>query len=329
MFSSNEDKDDLATADIKYLRLPFLQAELLAQQHFKNHPHQAEARLAALISAQTLHNSFLSRVQQYEVLSGAAEVCVTATVADHQTGAVPRLDAATLRQMKIDRFRLEKSLAVKLEALEHQIKQATAAADTNKEDNNDGDDDDDDSDEAIESFHREIALLQVEASALKSTESLRLLRQEIQVLSHAVRLSPEERESQQRESAAAVPTDLLEELRKAAGALHVGSTAAQREAVGQGIFRPSHILPTLTVEQQGDIEVAQMMAQQRAEAKRAQQAAAVRATALGRSRGGGSDGDGEDEGVETDGGVWRQRAMDDWKDENPRGSGNSKLRPCG
>jgi hypothetical protein len=28
-------------------------------------------------------------------------------------------------------------------------------------------------------------------------------------------------------------------------------------------------------------------------------------------------------------GLLQQRAMDDWKDENPRGWGNSKLRPCG
>ena len=26
--------------------------------------------------------------------------------------------------------------------------------------------------------------------------------------------------------------------------------------------------------------------------------------------------------------LWRQRAMDDWKDDNPRGWGNSKLKPC-
>ena len=26
--------------------------------------------------------------------------------------------------------------------------------------------------------------------------------------------------------------------------------------------------------------------------------------------------------------LYKQRAWDDWKDDNPRGYGNSKLRPC-
>lgn len=26
--------------------------------------------------------------------------------------------------------------------------------------------------------------------------------------------------------------------------------------------------------------------------------------------------------------VFKARAWDDWKDDNPRGAGNSKLRPC-
>jgi hypothetical protein len=80
------------------------------------------------------------------------------------------------------------------------------------------------------------------------------------------------------------------------------------------VLRPGHILPTLTVEQQGDIEVRQMRereAKQKA-AEAAQKSAAAEA---------GSDDEGEAE-------LAKQRAWDDFADDNPRGWGNSKLRPC-
>lgn len=80
------------------------------------------------------------------------------------------------------------------------------------------------------------------------------------------------------------------------------------------MFRPSHILPTLTVEQQGDIELAELRErearQQAAEAERLHRAAAA-----------GSDDDDE--------AVYKARQWDDFKDDNPKGWGNSKLRPCG
>ena len=76
------------------------------------------------------------------------------------------------------------------------------------------------------------------------------------------------------------------------------------------------------MEQQGDIEVAQILAQQRAEAEKTQRIAAEKA-----ARGRKADDSEEDDEYEDK--IYKQRAMDDWKDENPRGWGNSKLKPCG
>lgn len=38
---------------------------------------------------------------------------------------------------------------------------------------------------------------------------------------------------------------------------------------------------------------------------------------------------GEEEDEDDDAAQDKARAWDDWKDENPRGAGNSKLTPCG
>jgi hypothetical protein len=78
------------------------------------------------------------------------------------------------------------------------------------------------------------------------------------------------------------------------------------------VFRPSHILPTLTVEQQGAIELARER-----EARQAQVAAAEASRKAAQTA---------DEADEEE--VARSRAWDDFTDDNPRGWGNSKLRPC-
>lgn len=80
------------------------------------------------------------------------------------------------------------------------------------------------------------------------------------------------------------------------------------------VLRPGHILPTLTVEQQGEIELRQ--AREREARQKQAEAAAAAAAAEARS-------DDEDEAA-----LAKQRAWDDFADDNPRGWGNSKLRPC-
>ncbi len=86
------------------------------------------------------------------------------------------------------------------------------------------------------------------------------------------------------------------------------------------VFRPSHILPTLTVEQQGAIELAQARDREAAERQRTE-AARLQAEER-RGRGGGDEEEDEEE-------LAKARAWDDWKDHHRRGEGNSKLTPCG
>ena len=74
---------------------------------------------------------------------------------------------------------------------------------------------------------------------------------------------------------------------------------------------PSHILPTVSIEQQAEIELKQAIEQQRRHLAVEQAANHDQES---------TDADDEE--------IYRQRAWDDWKDEHPRGYGNSKLRPC-
>jgi hypothetical protein len=80
------------------------------------------------------------------------------------------------------------------------------------------------------------------------------------------------------------------------------------------VFRPYVPLPTISVEQQGAMELA--AAREREASQAAADAARSAREEARRS---------EDEDEEE---VARARAWDAFKDENPAGWGNSKLRPC-
>jgi immunoglobulin-binding protein 1 len=334
LFSSNEDKDDLTTGVIKYLLIPYYKAEILAEQH-QNYTrsndsngdtdsallNQQKLRLESLKSAQTLHENFLLQARQYDVLSAGALKCIFGVVESTNFSSVaaqpPKIDAATLRELKIEKFKLEKSVAARVSALSNRL--SASEKNRNEEESEDTDD---------EAAERELQILRIEASALKSIESLRSIRQEIDVLRHATNLTDKDRRKKSTLSSSSQDPqqqqtqEMLAELRKAAGALKLGQEAVHRDSLRQAVFQPTVQLPTLTVEQQGDIEVAQILAQQRIEAEKAQKVAVARA-----ERGRKADDSEEDD--EFEGKVYKQRAMDDWKDENPRGWGNSKMKPCG
>lgn len=80
-----------------------------------------------------------------------------------------------------------------------------------------------------------------------------MLQQEVRILRHAAAMPREQRERErEKRQAAGPPPDLLRQLQAAAG--NLGSAAMQRQRLAAGVFQPSHILPTLTVEQYGEIE---------------------------------------------------------------------------
>ena len=89
---------------------------------------------------------------------------------------------------------------------------------------------------------------------------------------------------------------------------------AEHVIIDLQVFRPSHILPTLTVEQQGEIEYRDAMRRE----QRQREAAAVIDAARA---------DMTEEELEEEERL-KAAVTDEFKDDNPYGWGNSKLRPC-
>ena len=111
-----------------------------------------------------------------------------------------------------------------------------------------------------------------------------------------------------------VPPELMESLRRMYGTGVAGGSARSAERIRSEVFRPSHILPTMTVEQAGEIEHREMMERQRAQAENAARRAREESEMT------------QEEREERD--LAKARSWDEFKDDNPFGHGNSKLRPC-
>ena len=95
-------------------------------------------RLAALSSAGQHYRAFLHRCRQYGLLSPPAAAMVEAALQQEQGGehgsggsnggSARPMDAATLRQNKIEKFKREKYIKSRLEALEQQQQQSSGGA---------------------------------------------------------------------------------------------------------------------------------------------------------------------------------------------------------
>ncbi|GIL42404.1 hypothetical protein Vafri_382 [Volvox africanus] len=115
VFSSNEDRDDLATADIKYILVPFYLGSLLsaAPVRIDGDMNASATRLVAVNRAAAALGTFLQRCEQYDLLGALGLTAYVAAAAG--AGA---MDPAAKRTYKVEKFKREKALNAALGALE-------------------------------------------------------------------------------------------------------------------------------------------------------------------------------------------------------------------
>ncbi|KAK9803022.1 hypothetical protein WJX72_003617 [[Myrmecia] bisecta] len=287
VFSSNEEVEDISTQDLKYLLVAAFLGDLLAQSNVRD----PEQRREALLQAVQSYARFLQRCEQYSLVSEEAKTNLNAD------GSMTQQDPTTKRLQKIARFKREKALQEQLQEVQMQRMRQRRMAELDEEE--DGGAQSGGASSLDEDFERQTWLMQVELAALKATEQIQMLQQEVEMLKHAASI-PEDERNRPRPGP---PPELMEQLMAAARGLE-GPSREQRR---QEVFRPSHNLPTVSLAQHAQLE---MQAAKAAEDKqRMAQAAAHEVDS------------------DSDEAVFKQRAMDDWKDEHPTGWGNSKLRP--
>ncbi|CAG9460285.1 unnamed protein product [Pedinophyceae sp. YPF-701] len=312
LFSSNEDVDDVATAHLKYLLLSFFLGQLLA----KTTERDPAARSGALKQAGAILGLFLSQLQRMRLLPKVyARAAGLDEDADEGEGAAgnDKKDPVQARNDKIARFKRSREIDSRLAAIE--AKRALTRRPGDGDDAQDAPDLD-------EEDERDLWLLAIEGAVITTLDMRATLAQEVEILAHAaardggdrapredVVVGPRGERMQRGEAQAAV----LEKLRGIVPTLK-GSTAdvaARREQmVASAVLQPFHNAPTMSLREYAEREV-------RDAEERAARADAAEGARRAREADSSED---EDE-------LRQKRAFDDFKDENPRGWGNSSIKP--
>ena len=352
-FSSNEESDDIKTSDLPLLMVPYAIGEVFSTcPNSPSSPSPSSStthRLSLVTQALSHYNAFLSRLHNYKLLG---ELASAQFVKDEDEGEeeesgarVRRLDPTTKRQEKIDRFKREKALSAQIQRIESRAQSSV---------DNDGEGGD-------EEMMRHLWMLLIESSSLRSLEQRNFLIEESRILrqhlssvseseSQIALMSPQERDRRLKQVSDDQRVEqemrgmVLTGLHKVAASLAQppgqgqGQVASgpsssasyaltldgKREELLRGVFKPSHTLPTMTVEEYGEQEM-RIMAEKQRENDEAE-AEALRERNMSVGYGSLSHNKAlRDEEREED----KQREWDDWKDEHPKGQGNSALRNCG
>lgn len=337
VFSPNETAEDIPTAHLKYALAPFYLAEILTRVRAS----EPSARLPIVTETARHHADFLALCRRQELLPADAVAAL------ERDGPV---DPATARAEKVARFKRERAIRDRVKELDEarraRVQKALAEADWDDEDPEASvtDSPEDDADE------RERWSLLVEEAANASLDARANLETELEMLRRRDEFEAEREGAERGPRPRGVPsgtgmgnyfigpggvieplggpgyvppgrrapggptTPPPELLRALAQMRGMPSHAGDRSAIARDVFRPGHVLPTMTIEEAGEIEYREMVereaqrAKNRAEAERAEAAMT------------------EEEREERD--LQKARQWDEFKDDNPYGSGNSKLRPC-
>ncbi|KAI9852733.1 MAG: hypothetical protein M1824_001809 [Vezdaea acicularis] len=294
LFSPNETADDISSSDLQYLLIDHHLANLHLQR-------LSPSRRATLLTSQNLYSTFLSTLSTYELLSPPSAHLYTTYLTSPLTFSTAPSDPALRRAAKINRFREEKDLKAKLAHLSSN----PAALDTD--------------DEAL----RELHLHSLRLATHQSFQALESIAQELQILSLAppadaplppAQTSTSDDRDRNREGAYSERLDpplssLLNGgplLDKSGKPLQPFTLLDSRTRLQQGVFRPGHNLPTMTIDEYLEEE---------------------------RRRGGIIDGGGEASGVreevdeddvaKADEATMKARQWDEFTEANPRGAGNT------
>ncbi|XP_076930302.1 PP2A regulatory subunit TAP46-like [Bidens hawaiensis] len=352
LFSSNETKEEISTTNLKYILVPFYLAELIEKTVDGDRIQILKASLAKLKEFISFCDA-MELVPEGELETGAQNI----TAVDKRAKKIARFKRQLAAESKLLELKERK---------ERRGRSTRAAALSTPVDAGDDDVLDDDGEEERKAWLTTISLAICKAldlmEMLKKEEEMLSAIKEKQEQDGDTEISQavlEERaktvedwhhnaSARARYTKPAAPItcatfaqDVLEGRAKVSQAddhkhqplmfgpasLVGGSITSERERIAAQVFQPGHRLPTMSIEEAGLKEMEMMNKWQERTAKMIEEANSSWHNDKWKPRPGGADDDDDDEDDEA--AQDKARAFDDWKDENPRGAGNSKLTPCG
>ena len=309
IFSRNEELDDVRSQDLVLLSVPFSLASVLPL--INDQPFVPEARLARVARAADLLLAFLGRAESYGILS------------PEQLEAGLSLDDLShdeRRTIKIARARENKRLRVLIEEMEPKFAAADEAAI--------------DLDAELEEQFRAMSIAQLKADVLSALDEVLMLKREASALQMMVQRgglgrsgpefdTPDDRvagdagSSSSASSSSQKPGASSSSGSSAPPPTSVTITASDLERM-RVFGNPNK--PKYSIEEWAEAQIAagHLPSPEETQAMMAAQMAAMAASQSGQEDPNDPDPDGE-----SDAAVYKAREWDDFKDDNPKGWGNS------
>jgi immunoglobulin-binding protein 1 len=309
LFSSNETVEDMSTKSLPLLALEHHLA--VALNSLPAGPGMMGERKKNLFNSFDLWSSFLNKLDRLELLDKTEVAEYQELMEESDPDNHP---PAPPREVKIARFKAKQMAKSEVERLKS-LRQRRQRLGTLSEDEMDGHDE--------ESLGRTVALTEVLICKAEALENWSSAKRELPMIEMMVKMEEENRltdrhsgkssgEQDQRPPPSNKPLKVTHITLDPAGQLQI-----KRDEIQSKIFRPSWNQPTMSLEELGEREYHQAVErearQKVSEAERANDPR--RYDDLVRD-------EMEDEIDLVDASAKLDQAWDDWKDENPRGSGN-------
>ncbi|ORY16740.1 type 2A phosphatase-associated protein 42 [Clohesyomyces aquaticus] len=297
LFSPNETLDDISSSDLQYMSICYHLAELVQKI-----TGDLGMRKSNLLNSRDFYERFLKLLDSYDMLSKSdAKLLEVYRENKNQFSTASTKDAAARRETKVARFREEKELKRKLEYLQQNPRVA----------------------ENDEQLVRELHLTSLAFMVHQTFQSLESIAQELHILSLApptlvegsqVAIAPDVRQGGRDANSYSDRLDGQVGGLRFNGPILSGdgkplrpfTLLDTRQRLQQGVFRPDHSLPTMTIDEYLEEE---------------------------KRRGGIIEGGGEQSGIrpepdednfeKADEETMKARAWDEFTEENPKGSGNT------
>lgn len=287
VISRNDAIDDISTRSLRFLFLPFMEANASAAWQ-----GLAERRLQRLLDAKRALQEFFDQMDRLELLSRADRAAVFDDVPE--TSQTPQQKRDTL----VARHKAEKVAIQTMTALLERLKTSQSVHALK----------DDDNDASIDEDSERAGLLTVLQSAVRrGLDCLRSFQREMDVLEYKLKMQADGRDPAEEARRART----REPPKSKSGLPSTFRIVNKREEAMKGVFRPDTSIPTYTVEEWGQIEM-QRAAEMEKEKRREEQLQAHQAADV--------DSDGDEA---ADRMTYEKRRWDNWKDEHNKGSGNT------
>ncbi|KAG5638983.1 hypothetical protein H0H81_008203 [Sphagnurus paluster] len=278
LFSPNETVEDISTIDLIYLLVPYL----LSEVHGRVRTTEREERISLLRQAQKDLESFLSHVENYEIVSEDERALYV-----QRPSAI--VDPSKRRELKIRQYKKEKDLQARIETVRKRRSQILLTEDNPTEfdliasllpsssSSKSSDNDDDDLDSGTEDIIREATLLLVRLFYGQSHSQLESLNQELELLLTAPPSPPQKPRPGEDQRGKGRTSDkdmwkldaprlnlgpdgkgpLMDSTGKPLRPFTIlpgSSNAADRARFQAQVFGPGHSLPTMSIEEYLQIE---------------------------------------------------------------------------